>query len=674
MDQKLLKIFAEEAGEILEALEAGLLALEGGGSPETINSVFRAAHTMKGNAGIVGFENVVELTHVMESLLDRMRQGALQPESSSVGLLLQATDALREMVQASVEGGDSSPAPEHVLRPLQDLAGHGAQEDAAPPSPSPQSPPPARKSQVNATRRLHLSIKLQPDLFSTGTDPLQLLTELAELGEVERVICHAEDLPPLEQIDPFTLYLWWEVWLNTSQPQPTIDNVLMFVRDEGDILCEMAQGPPPNEPAPISLRPQAESAPAPASARSSQPPASPASGDSRPAPLAAPTIRVDTDKLDKLVNLVGELAIGVARASESMDPKSGPELREAVESMGHISRELQQQVMRVRMVPVEGTFNRFRRVVRDLSAELGKQIRLEMSGLDTELDKNVAEQIADPLRHLVRNAAVHGLESPNLRRRMGKPAEGVIWLRAYQQQGRIFIEVADDGRGIDPQRILSKAASLGLPQPENTSSFGEVYELLFHPGFSTTEEVTELSGRGVGLDVVRQNIEALRGTVEVESSLDRGVTFRINLPLTLAIIDGMNVVVGGEVFVLPLLSIVESIRPAPEELKSVEGKGELLRYRNSYIPLVRLARLFCLPGAVTDPCQGLIVIIESLGKRFGLLVDDVLGQRQAVIKSLEQNYQKVPGVSGATILGDGRVGLILDILGLDGLALAGDKG
>ncbi|MCF8065765.1 MAG: chemotaxis protein CheA [Desulfarculaceae bacterium] len=424
----------------------------------------------------------------------------------------------------------------------------------------------------------------------------------------------------------------------------------------------------------MSLRPQAESAPAPASARSSQPPASPASGDSRPAPLAAPTIRVDTDKLDKLVNLVGELAIGVARASESMDPKSGPELREAVESMGHISRELQQQVMRVRMVPVEGTFNRFRRVVRDLSAELGKQIRLEMSGLDTELDKNVAEQIADPLRHLVRNAAVHGLESPNLRRRMGKPAEGVIWLRAYQQQGRIFIEVADDGRGIDPQRILSKAASLGLPQPENTSSFGEVYELLFHPGFSTTEEVTELSGRGVGLDVVRQNIEALRGTVEVESSLDRGVTFRINLPLTLAIIDGMNVVVGGEVFVLPLLSIVESIRPAPEELKSVEGKGELLRYRNSYLPLVRLARLFCLPGAVTDPCQGLIVIIESLGKRFGLLVDDVLGQRQAVIKSLEQNYQKVPGVSGATILGDGRVGLILDILGLDGLALAGDKG
>ena len=673
MDKRLLKIFAEEAGEILEALEAGLLSLEGGGSPELINSVFRAAHTMKGNAGIVGFENVVELTHIMESLLDRMRQGKLQPEASNVGLLLSATDALREMVRTSVAGGDASPAPADVLQSLQELADQGVSEKKATPSTDRHSPPLPRKSPVSAQRRLHLSIKLQPDLFTTGADPLRLLAELAEVGEVERVICHEENLPPLEQMDPFTLYLWWEVWLNTPHPQPTIDNVLMFVRDEGDISCEMAQGPPPAEPAPLSLRPKAEAVSAPAQPRPSQMPASALGVDSRPAPLAAPTIRVDTGKLDKLVNLVGELVIGVARAFESMGPKAGPELRGAMESVGRISREMQQQVMRVRMIPVEGTFNRFRRVVRDLSAELGKQIRLELSGLDTELDKNVAEQIADPLRHLVRNAAVHGLEPPNLRHRVGKAAEGVIWLRAYQQQGRIFIEVADDGRGIDPQKVLARASVLGLPPPEDASIPDEIYELMFHPGFSTAEEITELSGRGVGLDVVRQNIESLRGTVEVESVLDRGTTFRINLPLTLAIIDGMNVVVAGEVFVLPLLSIVESMRPAPQDLKTVEGKGELLRLRNSYLPLVRLNRLFHLSGGVEDPCQGLIMIIESLGKRFGLLVDDVLGQRQAVIKSLEQNYMKVPGVSGATILGDGRVGLILDILGLERLAWAGEK-
>lgn len=674
MDQKLLKIFAEEGGEILEALEAGLLSLENGGSQELINRVFRAAHTMKGNAGIVGFENVVELTHLMESLLDRMRQGKLQPEASSVGLLLKATDALREMVRASLTDGDASPAPAETLQPLRDLVAQTTPGEASLPGAVTQSPPRPERPPSGASRRLHLSIKLQPDLFTTGTDPLNILMELKELGQMERVICHAEDLPPLQQMDPFTLYLWWEVWLNTSQPQPTIDNVLLFVRDEGDISCQEAQGPPPDESGPLSQPPCTGPFPPSGPAGPSQPPASHLGRDSRPFSLAAATIRVNTDKLDKLVNLVGELVIGVARVSESMGPQAGPELRGAMESVGHITRELQQQVMRVRMVPVEGTFNRFRRVVRDLSSELGKQIRLELTGLDAELDKNVAEQIADPLHHLVRNAAVHGLEPPELRRRMGKPPEGVIWLRAYQQQGRIFIEVADDGRGIDPQEVLAKAAALGLPTPQDASNPEEIFGLMFHPGFSTAEKVTELSGRGVGLDVVRQNIESLRGTVEVESGVERGTTFRINLPLTLAIIDGMNVVVAGEVFVLPLLSIVESIRLAPQDLENVAGKGEFIRFRGSQLPLVRLARLFRLSGAVDDPCRSLIMIIESLGKRFGLLVDDVVGQRQAMIKPLEQNYQKVPGVSGATILGDGRVGLILDILGLERLAWAGDQG
>jgi two-component system chemotaxis sensor kinase CheA len=673
VDEKLLEIFAEEAREIMDSLEEGLLSLEGSPDPETINNVFRAAHTMKGNAGIVGYDDVVELTHLMEGVLDQMRQGARQPDSGLVSLLLKATDSLKGMVEARL-AGRTPQAPQEVLEALTPLL-----EAEASPPPAAAPPPMAAtasepkpslpEAQRRERRRLYILIKLQPDLFTTGADPLQLLRELEELGELERVVCHVEDLPPFAEMDPFTLYLWWEVWLKTSHPLGTVENVFMFVRDEGEISIQESRDRPPAEPPapaprpmPQAARPKVGQPPAPA-------PASAAATPARAVPVAPPTIRVDTNKLDKLVNLVGEMVIGVARVSESIGERRTPELQSALESMGHISRDLQQQVMQVRMVPVEGTFNRFRRMVRDLAAEQGKEIRLELSGIDTELDKNVAELIADPLKHLVRNAADHGLEPPAQRRQAGKPAEGTIWLRAYQQGGRIFIEVADDGRGIDAERVLAKAVSLGLVPPEARPTPQEIYELLFHPGFSTAREVTELSGRGVGLDVVRENIEALRGSVEVNSTLGRGATFRINLPLTLAIIDGMNVQVASEVFVLPLLSIVESLKPRPEQLKTVEGQGELLRLRDSYIPLVRLARLFELPGGVEDPSLGLVVVIESLGKRFGLLVDDILGEQQAVIKSLEQNYQKVPGVSGATIMGDGRVGLILDILGLEKMAL-----
>lgn len=386
--------------------------------------------------------------------------------------------------------------------------------------------------------------------------------------------------------------------------------------------------------------------------------------------VQAATIRVETDKLDKLVNLVGELVIGVARVNQLAEGSGGEELGSAVEALDHISRDLQEQVMRVRMIPVEGTFNRFQRVVRDLAGEMGKKIRLEMSGTETELDKNVIEQIADPLKHLIRNSADHGLEMPSVRLAAGKPETGTIWLRAYQQEGKIFIEVADDGAGINRQRVLTKAIERGLVATGAQLSDGEVFGFMFQPGFSTAEKVTEVSGRGVGLDVVRQNIEALRGSVEVESRPGVGTTFRIKLPLTLAIIDGMTVSVGAEIITMPLLSIVESLRPKPAEVQTVEGRGELISVRGEYLPLVRLYEVFDLPTQRTDPTQALVVIIESVGRRFGVLVDDILGEQQAVIKSLEQNYQKVEGVAGATILGDGRVSLILDIHGLEKLAFS----
>jgi two-component system chemotaxis sensor kinase CheA len=385
---------------------------------------------------------------------------------------------------------------------------------------------------------------------------------------------------------------------------------------------------------------------------------------------ASATIRVDTDKLDKLVNLVGELVIGVARVKQISGETFSEELNGAVEGLDHISRDLQEQVMKVRMIPVEGTFSRFQRVVRDLAAELGKDIRLVMSGTETELDKNVIEQIADPLKHLVRNSADHGLETPQARAAAGKPTTGTIWLRAYQQEGQIIIEVADDGAGIDRERVLNKALERGLAVAGTAYSEQEVFGFMFQPGFSTAEKVTEVSGRGVGLDVVRQNIESLRGTVEVESTPGAGTTFRIKLPLTLAIIDGMTVSVGREIVTIPLLSIVESLRPKPEELTTVEGRGELVSVRGEYLPLVRLHQVFDLPTERVDPTQALVVIIESVSRRFGVLVDDILGEQQAVIKSLEQNWRKVEGVAGATILGDGRVSLILDIHGLTKLAFA----
>jgi len=697
MDETLLKIFAEESQEIIEALEKGLLDLEGQQDPEEINAVFRAAHTMKGNAGIVGFEDVVDLTHLMESLLDEMRQGNLVPDSETVGILLTAVDALKVLVEGRL-AGESPPLPQEVLDALQARldqvkgAKGGAQPEAAAPAAPPQAEEPPAPAEGN--NRFHLTLRFTRDILATGTDPLQLFLELEELGSFEKVVCHADDLPPFDEMNPDDLYLWWEIWLVSPESLGTVQNVFIFVRDENEIQVEelgpapaqpQPQAPPEPEPKqekpappppqpkapepqpkPQPPQPQAKPQPAPA-------PAAPASGGKSLVPARHPvvhaaTIRVETDKLDKLVNLVGELVIGVARVNQIAESQASDELNSAVEALDHISRDLQENVMRVRMIPVEGTFNRFKRVVRDLAAELGKKIRLEMSGTETELDKNVIEQIADPLKHLIRNSADHGLEPPEERLAAGKPEVGTIWLRAYQQEGKIFIEVSDDGRGIDRAKILQKAIERGLVQPGVQLSDSEVFAFMFQPGFSTADKVTEVSGRGVGLDVVRQNIEELRGSVEVESQVGKGSTFRIKLPLTLAIIDGMTVRIGEEILTLPVLSILESLRPKPEEIKTVEGRGELVAVRGEFLPLVRLYELFDLPTERTDPTQALVVIIESVSKRFGVLVDDILGEQQAVIKSLEQNYQKLEGVAGATILGDGRVSLILDIHGLEKLA------
>ncbi|HWR68121.1 MAG TPA: chemotaxis protein CheA, partial [Desulfomonilia bacterium] len=367
-----------------------------------------------------------------------------------------------------------------------------------------------------------------------------------------------------------------------------------------------------------------------------------------------------------------EMVISVARmsqcASEVTEAALSRSLQGATSSLERISRDLQEQVMRVRMVPVEGTFNRFRRVVRDMSFELGKKIEIRMSGTETELDKNVIEQISDPLKHMIRNSIDHGIESPEERRLLGKPETGTIWLKAFQREGNIFIEISDDGKGIDKNRVLAKAVEKGQAEAGRSYTEKEIFEMLFAPGLSTAEKVSELSGRGVGMDVVKRNIEDLRGSVEIFSEEGKGSTFRVKLPLTLAIIDGMMVKVGGEVLTIPLSVIDKSVRPSRSEIKTVEGKGELVDIRGNYLPLVRLYQLFNLPSEKNDPTEALIVVLNGSDSRFGILVDDVLGQTQAVIKSIDKNFKKIDGTSGATILGNGRVSLILDVYTIERMA------
>jgi len=324
--------------------------------------------------------------------------------------------------------------------------------------------------------------------------------------------------------------------------------------------------------------------------------------------------------------------------------------------------------MRVRMVPVEGTFNRFRRVVRDLSFELGKKIEIKMSGTETELDKNVIEQISDPLKHMIRNSIDHGIEMPEERRQIGKAEIGVIWLKAFQREGNIFIEISDDGKGIDKKSVLAKAIEKGQAEAGKSYSDKEIFDMLFAPGLSTSENVSELSGRGVGMDVVKRNIEDLRGSIEITSEEGKGSTFRIKLPLTLAIIDGMMVKVGTEVLTIPLSVIDKSVRPSRSEIKTVEGKGELVDIKGDYLPLVRLYQLFNLPSVKIDPTEALVVVLHGEQNRFGILVDDVLGQMQAVIKSIDKNFKKIEGTSGATILGNGKVSLILDVYSIERMA------
>jgi two-component system, chemotaxis family, sensor kinase CheA len=612
--------FFVEAAELLAEAERLLLALDPATpSADELNAIFRAAHSIKGGAATFGFAALTETTHLLESLLDRARHGKLALTGEIVDAFLQTKDAL-ELQLASYSDGEE-PDPAQVARICALLRGLDAAQDT--PAPAAAVAAPARPGAATVLRIAFARV--------APKDRELLLEELGNLGSV--LSREADD----EQL---------VVRLETICQADDVVAVCCFLVDEDQIQVT-----------PETAAEPAARAAAPAKAEGAATPARPA------ASAKESSIRVDVEKVDKLINLVGELVITqamLAEAATTLDPVLYERL---VSGLGHLERnalDMQESVMSIRMMPMDSVFSRYPRVIRDVSAKLGKQVRFETEGKETELDKGLIERIVDPLTHLVRNSLDHGIEKPEQREAAGKDPVGQLLLSAQHHGGNIVIEVSDDGAGLNRERILAKARQQGLPVSDAMSD-DEVWQLVFAPGFSTAEQVTDISGRGVGMDVVKRNIQEMGGHVEISSRAGRGTTTRIVLPLTLAILNGMSVRVGREIYILPLGYVVESLQPGAEQLHSITGDAHVIRVRNEYLPLIALHRVFMVPGARTDPMQGILVIVQAGDERFALQVDELVGQHQVVVKNLETNYRRVPGVSAATILGDGSVALIVDI-------------
>ncbi len=637
--------FFQESAEHLAEMEAGLLRLEQGSfDPELLNAIFRAAHSIKGASAMFGLDDVARFTHALESLLDRLRSGAITVTGKLTELLLRSNDVLRELLAAAASG---APAPAKAQALTEELYVAQRSDNSSADGP-PQTRGSDRELGPSTTAAVcHVYFRPAGEIFSQGMDPLLILRDLATLGESTAAEVDLESLPSLADLDPERCYLAWKVRLETAKTVPDIKDIFAFVEDGAEIRVEMGDS---------KAASATRSAPA---ARTAQ------------AASCEASIRVATSKVDKLVDLVGELVIAQSMAQNIVRNFSSTRLGELQEALAQVERhirELQERVMSVRMLPIGHLFGRFPRLVRDISLQLAKNVRLEMAGNETELDKGVVEQMGDPLTHLIRNAIDHGIESPEERLERGKPEQGLIRLEASHQAGSVIVQVSDDGRGLDADRIRRKAVERGLISESESLTEAQMYDLIFSPGFSTAEQVSDLSGRGVGMDVVRRNVQALNGAVSLTSEPGRGTTIRVQLPLTLAILDGLSLKVGAETYVLPLVSISESLRPRREQVKTVAGRGELVIVRGEPLPLLRLHRLFGIPTEIVDPWYGLTAIVEHAGQRVALLVDELLGQQQVVIKSLEAHYRKVEGVLGATILGDGRAALILDVAGLAQIA------
>jgi two-component system chemotaxis sensor kinase CheA len=680
------QVFFDETAEHLANMESLLLALDVDAPQlEDLNAIFRAAHSMKGGSGTFGFNDMTEVTHELESLLDRLRKEELKLTPAMIDAFLRAGDVIS--AQLAAHRGDGAADPQDAVAIRAVLKTLAADPVASAAAAAPQS----------------VQITIAAALTRARLEPV--LTELAALGILQVV-----NEPPPQQGGP------WQLMLNTVSTPEQIRERFEFVAAPADVTVEIAAATPVTaddpgygfftDPAPATdpgygffepvnavaatpavdagygffeplPAPPAEKPAAPmrsAGRRAADDPQAPVVANGRrpgdkvavSAQAEASSIRVNTEKVDQLINLVGELVITqamLAQSAAALDPVICEKLLNGLGQLDRNTRDLQDAVMSIRMMPMSFVFSRFPRVVRDVAAKLGKEIELKTEGETTELDKGVIEKIADPLTHLVRNSVDHGIESPEVRIAAGKPAKGTLTLRAFHQGGNIIIEVVDDGAGLNRERILAKARERGMVVSDSMPD-QDVWQLIFEAGFSTAAVVTDVSGRGVGMDVVKRNIRALGGRVEIDSATGVGTRIRVRLPLTLAILDGLSVNVGGELFIVPLTCVVESLQPRTEDVKTVSGRGRVVHVRGEYLPVVALHELFNIAPRISELHRGIVVIIEAEGRKIAMFVDALVGQHQVVIKSLETNYRRVHGISGATIMGDGTVALILDAVAI----------
>lgn len=685
------QVFFEEAAENLDQMEQMLLNLDlTEANDEELNGIFRCAHSIKGGSATFGFTDVAELTHKMESLLDRLRRHEITPIPEMVDALLESADASRSLLARHQAGGTGEAlATADLVQRIVDLAA-GNRPDAglAPQAPAvvmPASPPPvAAAAPTLAEGERLLQLKIGPvDNLESVDAVKELFRDIPGLGSIDDLPC-AEPQHRLFQVKTLStnddLLDLMAFHVSKEQVQilesaggaavPASGQVGMGATDPDAELMEAAF----DHAQPYGLFDGAPGAPGAAGAAIAVPTTASADGETvkaaaskaavRPnmAQMESTSIRVDVKKVDQLINLAGELVIiqaMLAQNSQTLDPTANQQLLSGLADLDRNTRDLQEAVMSIRMIPMSTVFSRFPRMLRDLANKLGKKINLVTQGEATELDKGLVEKITDPLTHLVRNSLDHGIEMPEDRLKAGKSEQGTLTLSAAHQGGSIVIEVRDDGRGMNREKLITKARERGIDAPDNMPD-SEVWMLIFAPGFSTAEQVTDVSGRGVGMDVVRKNIAALNGSVEIDSVEGVGMRVSIRLPLTLAIMDGMSVGVGNEVYILPLSSVVESFQVNPADVNTVTQGSQLVKVRDEYMPVIGLEKVFGVPRQPGDKSSDIMVVIESDGSRVALLVDELLGQHQVVVKNLESNYRKVQNISGATILGDGTVALILD--------------
>jgi len=670
--------FLQESVDHIASMEAGLLELRSAPADiALLNSIFRSAHSIKGGAGSFGMTNLVRFTHSLENLLDRLRGLEMHASDEVIDVLLRSVDVLRGLIEADADAAMPAAAIELDARIEAMMPDEAALEATRVEDP--------RKLVEDGPELKLYKVEFRPDrhLFESGTNPIVLLRNLAALGTVSCCHLHTDELPTLAELDPALCYLSWTVELASVCEEAELREVFEFVDHLAEIQIDCADVAP-------ELGKQLPSAPIVTAAKyfadEAEPVGAPAAGQRSAAVKKADSggdsssIRVATDKVDRLIDLVGELVIAHVMTAEmvaNFEPSCLPKLREAVAAMERNTRELHERVMGIRMLPVGSLFQRYTRTVYDIEQATGKQIRLEINGGETEIDKSMLELLADPLTHLVRNAADHGIESAEARLAAGKPEEGVITLKAYHRAGRIVIEISDDGAGIDTDRVREKAIERGLIRPDAQLSSDQLRMLIFEPGFSTREEISDLSGRGVGMDVVKRNVQQLNGTVTLASEKGSGSTVSIELPLTLAILEGLLVRVGDRTLVLPLLSVIETVPLRNEQIVRVAEQGEVVVIREVSVPLLRLSRFLGLPqeiagtgdAALDSGNHRLAVIVEADKRKVGLVVDELLGQQQVVVKSLERHLRKVDGLMGATILGDGCVAPIVDVASIAAMNL-----